>query len=151
MATSFSEVRQYIRAALMDTDSSMPLFSDDALTSQIRLTILSLLSNGKTEYQENGSSMNFIRDLSPKQKVIVSITSAIRVLSSLPESFSYASPIMKVSRNNPKAFLLLELEGMLSSVEGGTFVIKSDSDIDAIVNGTIRYSEAIDSAIAKGS
>jgi hypothetical protein len=119
------------------------------LNSQIRLTILKFSSSDdySGEYDE-GSSEYFSNDLTQKQKLSVSLNSAIRILRGNPDQFEWKSPVMTVKRKGGVHELAEKLQEMLSDAEGGRFAINIDTDIDAIIQSFERYTHAIDRSLS---
>lgn len=143
--TSISTILFYIRAALQDFDSENRLYSDEALEQNVSLTVLGLSFDPETgventDYAQDGDG-NFIADLTSKQKVIVSLKTAIRILSGNPAEFSYKSPVISVSRKFSKTQIGLidSLQEMLDAAEGGRFSIETDTDFNAVIQGFDRF------------
>lgn len=142
MATSFETIRDYIRAALLDTNSEQFIYTDEALNSQIRFSILVFNDDA---YQE-GALEEFSDDLTQLEKAVFSLRTAIRILSGLPDDFAYKSPVLTVSRKRQKADLLSHLQTLLDDALGGQFAIAIDTDFAAIVQGFDRFWNSYDHA-----
>lgn len=120
------------------------MYSDDALDSQIDLTALLLNDDA---YASNGKE--FSNTLTAKQKAIVSLECAVRILCGLSDDFSWKSPVMFVSRKNMKRDLLDKLTELLDLARNGdsVFAISVDTDFDAIVQNVDRYIASLDNAL----
>ena len=153
MGTTLTQIRGYIRAAVQDYDANCYLYSDAALNQQIDLTILELSfdpNNSSSEsiaasYEQDGDG-NFVNNLTIQQKLVLGISTAIRLLSGVPNEFSWRSPAMSVTRKGGVMQLLDRLQDMLSSALGGKFALETDTDFNAIIQGFDRYIKDYDRA-----
>lgn len=141
MATSFETIRNFIRVALMDYDSTAYIYSDDILDGQIRLTIL----DEALSLTESPSGQ-FTTDLTNTEKLVIALRSALRMLHATPNNFSYTGPVMSVRRVGGVDGLILQLEDMLELAEGGKFAIQVDTDFDALVQNFNRFINAFATA-----
>lgn len=128
----------------MDSDKECPIYSDDALDSQIDLTALLLNDDA---YASTGKE--FTATLTSQQQAIVSLECAIRILSGMPDDFSWKSPVLTVLRRNMKRDLLDKLTELLDFVRNGNsmFAIAVDTDFDAIVQSIDRHIHSLDNAL----
>lgn len=144
MGTPFRIIRKFIRAALLDNDKDAFLYSDEALDDQIRFSNLTLDENGShsevmgTEDEDHGTG-SFTHTLTNQQVLILTIKTAIRILTGVPDNFVYQSPVLSVSRRGGTHSLLLSLRALLDEVEGGGFAIAIDTDFNALTQGFQRY------------
>jgi hypothetical protein len=143
MPTTFQVVRDLIRSALLDNDLEALLYSDSALDGQI---VFHVSLTDDPIYALNSASTAFAGELTNLQKALIAIKIAIYILSSQPESFSYRSPVLSVSRTGHNRNLLARLETLKDEIEGGVFAIAIDTDFDALVQSLDRYLAAYDQA-----
>lgn len=156
MATNFSEVRDYIRAAVLDLDTNIQIYSDNALDSQLRFEML--LRNASPygtddpcfyvqETPPVGSTDTFLTDLTAQQKAILALRCAVRIISGKPDDFSYKTPALSVARKGQSRALQFDLEAALASVLGGRFAIASDTDFGALIQSYNRFVNALNGGI----
>ena len=153
MGTQLSLIRDYIRAAVQDYDSDCYIYSDQALNQQINLSILDLSfdpNNPLSEdtavaYSQDGNG-DFVNNLTIQQKLMLGLSTAVRLLSGTPDEFSYKSPAISVTRKGAVNTLLDRLQDMLSSASGGKFALETDTDFNAIIQGFDRYINDYDRA-----
>lgn len=155
MATLLSQIRSYIRAAVQDYDSNCYIYSDQALNQQIDLTILELSFDPNNPQNESISDAyaqdvdgNFVNTLTIQQKLVLGISTSIRLLSGTPNEFAWRSPAMSVSRKGGVNQLLDRLQDMLSSAYGGKFALETDTDFNAIIQAFDRYISDYDRAMS---
>lgn len=141
MSTGFSEIRDFIRSAVMDLDANCYRYSDAILNAQIRLSILNLDESTYTEV----SSETF-NDLSNKEKAILVLQTAVHLVANIPDTFEHKSPVMQVKRKGISSVLLASLQARLDGLTSGSFFVESDTDFNALVKGPDRYINDIDNA-----
>jgi len=131
MSVPFSDLRSYIRSALLDDDTVFNLYSDSTINSQLRF---SNLRYGFT-IQEISGDFEFIEDLTSIQIIKMTIAIALRMIAGRPSEFSYKSPILSVVRKFQKSDLIIFLQDMLdeaSSGGGGRFSMSRYTSIDSM-------------------
>jgi hypothetical protein len=150
--TSFEEVRDFIRAAVLDMDETNLIYTDNALDSQIRWELNLRQSspygnNDKCNLLAEGDRSYFTSILTPIQKSILSLRCAIRLISSKPEDFSYKTPVMSIARKGQTRELLEDLRRSLADVEGGRFAVASDTDFSALIQSYNRFVNDLDTGL----
>lgn len=143
--TSFSDLYGFIRALLNDNDSTAYTYSDEVLNSHIRLLI-----NAKDDpnIQEDGSTANFTKDLTAKQKALTTFRVALQIISGTPDEFSYKTPVISVKRKNGILYQRMWLEKSIAEAEGGGIGFSYDSDIDHYVNSATDYFDSLNAALS---
>ncbi len=124
----------------MDTDKDCYIYSDDALNQQINLTNLQL------GFEPDETNQSYQSDLTSKQKLRISIETALRILAGTPDTFEYKSPVLGVKRSRFKNDLVMQLNQMLFDSEGGRFAVSVDTDFNALVQAFDRYCASLDTA-----
>lgn len=143
MPATFQVIRELLRAALLDNDSEALLYSDSALNGQI---VFHVSLTDDPVYALNSAGDGFAGDLTNIQKATLAIKIAMYILSSHPDTFSYRSPVLSVSRTGQNRILLSRLETLLDEIQGGAFAIAVDTDFDVLVQSLDRYLAAYDKA-----
>jgi hypothetical protein len=142
MGTTYKTIRKFIRAALLDNDKDRFLYTEEVLDAQIELSNLYLDVNGSHAVGTNsdGDPTGFyINDLTNQQVLILTIKTAIRMLSGVPDNFTYQSPVISVSRRGGVQTLINSLQLLLADVEGEGFAIAIDTDLNALTQGFQRF------------
>ncbi len=144
MATPFSEIREYI-AACFATGMLSTLASDSRyetmLNSQIRFRNLAL------GYPSQGEE--FDPDLTPNQILILTYRCALGIATTMPDEFSYKTPVTSVTRKAMKRDLLPYLQEELQKAENGTgslFAMEVQTAYEAAVTMPERIHLAISQA-----
>lgn len=147
MSTSFSTVRRLQRALLGDSDSRAYRYTDDVLNEHIRLAVTIL---DDPNIVENGETEVFTNDLSNKDKMVVSLRSALNIISPQPDYFQHRSAVLSVSRKGGVDALRKHLTDLLLDVEnGGTkFAVSVDYSMDALINEINRTINSLDTALS---
>ena len=136
MATPFTEIGQYVRAILADTDSERQLYSDSTIAQHIRLQIM---VRNDLSIQEGSPQGNFSKDLSMTQKAQIVFSVAKGLISQVPNYFAYATPVQSVTRSGQTIQLLAWIQGMLDKANGGTLVMSTDDEFKALIQGPDRF------------
>ena len=143
--TLLSTIIGYVRAAVQDYDSDCYLYSDAALKQQISFTALGKsfdVSGAVVTTYDQDVNGDFLKDLTPQEKIVLGIETAIRLLVSVPSEFSYRSPVFAVTRKRGATgdqSLVNALEDMLAVAQGGKFAIATDTDFNMIIQGFNRF------------
>lgn len=114
MPTPYTEIREYVKSYLIGTvlsDFFASPNSDESLNANIRLTNL--------QYSYPMDVDGFVDDLTNQQKLIVSIKTALRYAASLPDEFSYKSPVTSATRKGMRDNFVMWLEDELNKAENG--------------------------------
>lgn len=131
MATPYSEIREYVKSFLIGTilsDFFASPNSDESINLNIRTTNLSHGFPLETD--------GFVDTLTDQQKLIISIKTALRFASSLPNEFSYKSPVTNATRKGMRDWLVMYLQDELNKAEnldGGSFACDVMTGIQAIM------------------
>lgn len=144
--TAFSELHPFIRAVLGDTDKMKSMYSSDVLNQHLRLLVL---QQSTPEYQELNSTTKFTTELTPLQKAKLIYTVAKAIVSQMPASFSYRTPVFSISRTGMSAQLLAWIDEQLNSIDGG-IPLEYDTELSAILNSAIRFYGAYAHAVNEG-
>jgi len=139
MSVAFGKLRDYIRAAIQDTDTVIKVYKDQAIDSQISFSLLEF------GYTQNPAHV-VENDLSLQQQLIFVLKTAIRILAGRPDDFAYRSPVLSVSRRKSVSTLITKLEESLQQAEGGGLVFSSETDITALLNSVYRYVNELSTA-----
>ena len=146
MATKFEDIRGFMRTALGDTDEDAYCYPDEVLNSHIRLSLM--VMNDQT-IQENGRSEEFTADLLPNQQALVIYKSARGIIAGTPDHFSWRTPVLSIVRERGASTLRSYYDQILTKLEGRLSVASSLSDLDEMVQGTLRYTLAYSRSLAK--
>lgn len=143
MVTTFNELRTLIRPLVGDNDPNVQQYSNDVLNSHIRLVILRA---DDPDIQEIGTSEQFTKTLSNKNKALMVYLVAQSLISNVPGHFSYKTPVLSVVRRGGIPQLLAHLEEQIAAIEGGSFAASDDQFIDAFIRGTERFIDEFSNA-----
>ena len=146
MSTPFATLQSYIRTALGDYDPDAYTYSDDALIGQIRLTIMTI---NDSSISEAGTSQTFTTDLTVAQQARVIYRSARSIVAPMPDHFSYRTPLLSVTRERGAQSLRSYYDGIISQLEGKLSVMSASSELDEMIQATLRYSLAYARSLAK--
>lgn len=146
-ATAFSELHPFIRVVLGDTDKLKAMYSTDVLNQHLRLLVL---QQSIPEYQESGKTAKFVTELTPIQKAKLIYSVAKAIVSQMPQSFSYRTPVFSISRSGMAAQLMAWIDEQLGLIDGGVSPIEYDTELSAILNSSIRFYNAYAHAVGEG-
>ena len=141
--TNFKVIRDFVRAILGDTDADCYQYSDDVLNQNIRLT---LLCYPDATVIEDGSLAVFTTVLSTKNKGLLSYMVAKGVIAPIDDHFSYKTPVISVVRKGGIKQLHSHIENKIGKINGGAFALSSDTDLEALINGTERFLDEFSTA-----
>lgn len=144
--TAFSELHPFIRAVLGDTDPQRQMYKSTTLDSHIRLLTF---QQGNLEYQEVGTTAKFNVELTPYQKAKLIYQVAKSIVSQMPSSFSYRTPVHSVSRSNGTVQLLAYIEEQIAEIDGGVTTMAYDTDLSAILNNGYRFYLSFNKALSE--
>lgn len=128
-----------MRALVQDTHPVIRTYSDSALDSQIRFSLL------QHDWSEKPDTLEVL-EISKHDTLIVSLEIAIRLLSGRPDDFSYRNPVLSVNRRGTTNKLLGHLEDLLAELQGGRFALSVETDITAFLKSIDRYWNEFNSA-----
>lgn len=131
MATTFSEVRRFVRKIVGDHDDRKHQFADETIDDHLRLVIMELNESLIVE----GADQKFTQDLSNQDKVRVIFRTARSLVSPVPNEFSYKTPILSVRRKGAISQLLQRIDSAIDTAEGGGFAAISDTFWDTFFDG----------------
>ena len=147
MATTFEEIRVFVRAITGDSDAQNYVYSDDALNQHIRLQVYGADNAG---VQEDSLSQSFTETLTGKVQSILAYKVARGLVSATPDYFQYSNPVMSAARRGGSKQLINHCEMMISELEGGFLALKEDNEIFAYLTQLERwdrdYTDGLDSA-----
>lgn len=149
MATTFEEIRDYVRPLVGDNDASAFRYSDSVLNQHIRLIIIRTDDADIVEDTEaNEGEEAFTLTLDNKDKALLAYRVAQSLIVHLPKEFSYRTPVLSVTRKGITQELLSHLEDQIIKLENGgsSIAISSDHFIEALINGTQRFIDEFSAA-----
>lgn len=136
MATTFEEIRSYVRVILGDDDSQNYVYTDEALNQHIRLQVYALQNSG---VQEDGSSESFTQTLLGVTIAELAYRVSKGVISGTPDFFQYRTPVMSATRSGSARQLIDHCEQMIGDLQGGFLALKEDNEIFALLSCVERW------------
>lgn len=144
MATAFITLYPLVRALLGDHDAQVRMYSDTVLDAQLRLR---LLTDNDPVVLEDGTTRIFTTELTPVQKALLIYRMAKAILAPQADFFSYKTPVHSVTRRGHILSLRAYLDEQLELLEGGSALLRYDSDLDAMIHGSTRYLSDLNAAL----
>jgi hypothetical protein len=147
MATTFANIRSLIRAAVLDTDSENPAYTNEALNSQINLQMLSLQVEQPSGPFFLASAETFTSDLSALDSLRLALRAALLIVGGTAQEFSHRSPVLTVSRKGGARELGSRIEELLDDIEGNRCPIAVDNEFNVMAQYCYRYINGINDAL----
>jgi hypothetical protein len=147
MSTPFTAIYPLIRALLEDTNPEKLTYSNEVLDQQITFGATFIGVDDVTGLYDQTTPLTFDGDLTKKQKLLLALEIATRIVSGKSQEFSHRSPILSVTRKGSRSDLLLKFDEMTRLLNGDDFVLETDTDLDTLLNQHDRLFYGINRAL----
>lgn len=147
MSTQFDDLETLMSIALGDTDADAPCYPANVLDGHIRLVIMQL--NDPTITESSLGSRQFGGDLTVLQQGRVIYRGCRSVISGTPDHFTYRTPLLSIVRDRGAQQLRSYFDQQITSLEGKLSVMTAMSELDEMVQSTLRYTLAYARSLAK--
>ena len=147
MSTPFTAIYPLIRALLEDTNTERRTYSNEVLDQQIIFAATFIGVDDLTGLYDQTVALTFDGDLTKKQKLLLALEIATRIVGGRNTEFSHRSPILSVVRKGGRSDLLMKFDEMTRLLNGDDFVLETDTDLDTLFNQHSRLFFGINRAL----